>query len=160
MTEQTATQTPAPKDTLKPCACSLFEVGEFDAEKDGAEFTTGCDRQTKSLFAQGHDAKLVGFLVRGHLDGYEIRTVQGGMSITFGGPVEAAANVSEALSRKAKGMLDVAAKKAEQKAEREKAREAKKAAAAKAQQTETTEAKPADAPKTTKRPRRPAKTAA
>lgn len=116
----------ATKDrSLKPCRCSLFEVGEFDAEKDGAEFTTECDRQTNNLFAQGHDARLVSFLVRGQLDGYEIRTVQGGVSVTFPGAFAAASSVSEALGRKAEKMLAVAAKKAEAKAQREAAKKAK-----------------------------------
>lgn len=118
MTAQPAT--PAKKDrSLKPCSCSRFEVGEFDPEKDGADFTTDCNRQTNRLFAQGHDAKLVSFLVRGELDGYEIRTVQGGVSVAFPGAVAAAASVSEALASKAANMLRLARERAEARAKRE-----------------------------------------
>lgn len=128
----TATTT-APAKTakmLKACRCSTFEVGEFDAEKDGVEFGTECSRQTNRLFAQGHDAKLVSFLVNGELDGYEIRTAQGGVAITFPGAVAAASSVSEALGVKAAAMLANRKAKAEAKATRQAERAAKKTQAA------------------------------
>jgi hypothetical protein len=130
--EMTTTKTAKDK-SLKPCTCSLFEVGEefeTDGQPDRSIFTTNCDRKTNNRFAQGHDAKLVGFLVRAHLDGQTIWQQDGGILITFGGPVEAAGAVSASLAAKAEKMLATAAKKAEAKAVREAAKTAKKDAAA------------------------------
>ncbi|WP_433366885.1 hypothetical protein ACQPZX_38605 [Actinoplanes sp. CA-142083] len=163
----TTTTAPAP-NSLKPCRCSLFEVGEFDPEQDGASFTTECDRMTKNEFAQGHDAKFVSFIVKGQLDGYEIRTNDGGMTVTFPNAVAAAKSVSEALGIKAAKMLARADEKAKEKAEKSAAKEAAKTAkkiqAANAEQTanprpaETEPAAEAPKPKTPRR--RGAKTTA
>jgi hypothetical protein len=128
MTAQTATKTaPAPK-SLKPCSCRRFEVGTFDADQpDAPSWTTDCDRSTHRLFAQGHDAKLVGFLVRGQLDGYEVRSTEGGVSVTYPDAVAAAGTISGALAAKARNMLRVAKEKADAKAQREAEKATKKA---------------------------------
>jgi hypothetical protein len=62
--------TTAPKTTrksLKPCACSQFyaetAINGNPAEGIGT-YDTQCNRQTRNVFAQGHDAKLVSFLVK------------------------------------------------------------------------------------------------
>lgn len=148
------TETPTPaKSTLRPCTCRRFEIGDFDPEQDGYQATTECERTTKLLFAQGHDAKLVSFLVNAELDGYEIRTTEGGMSITFPGSVAAAKSISEPLGVKAENMLAKAKERAEAKAKREAEKKAKKDAAAEQKQAAkqpeapavepTAEAKPA-----------------
>lgn len=96
------------------CFCSTFEFGTFDVDTDD-DYTTECTESTTRVFAQGHDAKLVGYLVRAEMAGQEIRRG----SVHFAGAVQAAAHVSEALAAKTQAQLDVA-----------KARVAKKAAAA------------------------------
>jgi hypothetical protein len=144
-TEQTeapvAEPTEAPKvakDALKPCFCSYFEVGNFDPEvkdEDAEIFSTGCTQQTKRTFAQGHDARLVSFLVDGFFDGYDLRLVEGGVAVSFSDPAGAAARASDALRDKAlkatenRGLKLEAAKA--KKDEREKAKAEKAAAYAK-----------------------------
>lgn len=106
---------------LRNCLCSAFSFGSYgpDGSADSFEdYGTGCTQTTTNLFAQGHDAKLVGFFVRAELAGEEIATVTGGLRVTFGGAVQAAGTISEALAMKAQAQLDAA-----------KARLAKKAAA-------------------------------
>lgn len=130
MTETAAPAKKAPK-SLKDCACRSFEVGEeFETggQPDRSIFTTECDRSTHSVFAQGHDAKLVGFLVRAHLDGQTLWRNAGGMLVTFSGPVEAARTISEALAVKAEKMLATAKRKADERAARLADKEAKKTA--------------------------------
>lgn len=64
----TAAQTAQVEPTA--CTCSQF------ATEDGR--TTGCEAETKRLFAPGHDAKLKSFLIRMGAEGTEvIRTVDG-----------------------------------------------------------------------------------
>ncbi|WP_430783914.1 hypothetical protein [Actinoplanes sp. G11-F43] len=113
------TAKPTTPKTLKPCTCSLFEVGQYGPDGSAESYEgngTGCDRQTKARFAQGHDAKLVGFLVRAELAGLEISQIEAGTRIAYAGAVKAAQTVSEALAAKAARMLDGAKKKAEEKA--------------------------------------------
>jgi hypothetical protein len=66
MTAPATTPKPA-KRTLKRCACSQF-YAESAINGDPAQgigtYDTGCQKQTLNTFAQGHDAKLVSFLVR------------------------------------------------------------------------------------------------
>ncbi|MFF5214805.1 hypothetical protein [Micromonospora sp. NPDC000442] len=93
----------------KPCRCSTFEVGE-------AFETTGCDRQTARLFAQGHDAKLVSFLVRAELDGKDIHWGRETGVLYSGDAVTAAQSVSLALAAKAGAMLAKAQERAAKKA--------------------------------------------
>lgn len=130
---------PAPK-SLKPCSCSLWEVGTFDGDDETApSWTTDCSASTTRLFAQGHDAKLVSFLVRGQLDGYELRTTEGGISITFPDAAAAAGSVSPALAVKATNMLRVAKAKIDARIAREAEKANKKNAAA-------TQEQPTEAP--------------
>lgn len=114
---------------LKPCRCSIFAFGEYG--EDGSaesytDYTTECTRQTNRLFAQGHDAKLVGFLVRAELSGEEISITEGGVRITFSGAVKAAAHISGALANKAQGQLDAARRRLANKAVDLALKEAKK----------------------------------
>lgn len=94
------------------CTCSSFEFGTWTGEvPEGADpgdyyetTTTGCVESTWNTFAMGHDAKLVGFLVRAELAGQEIRHG----STTFPGAVQAARAISDRLADKAQGQLDKA----------------------------------------------------
>ena len=106
---------------LVDCACSAFEFGDADPETEiDNTYTTGCNAKTHSIFAQGHDAKLVGFLVRAELNGDEISYTSGGLRISPAGAVLAAGKISDALAAKAQAQLDAAharlAKKAAAKA--------------------------------------------
>lgn len=88
----------------QPCTCSFFEVGVFDSTVGTAAeqiYSTGCVQTTGRTFAQGHDARLVSFLVDGHFDGFDIRFVKDGTSTGYGTPGEAARSISEALGVKA-----------------------------------------------------------
>lgn len=120
------------KNLPKACYCSFFEV--FGAEEDEV-FSTGCTQETKSTFAQGHDARLVSFLVDGHFDGYSLRLVKNGVSTGFSTPTEAAVTASAALGVKAeKATANRQARLDEKNAkagEREAAKAAKAAEAAK-----------------------------
>lgn len=152
MADKTA---PAKKDTsLKTCRCSIFEVGteiEVDGQPDRTIETTGCDRQTNNAFAQGHDAKAVSFLVRAHLAGKTIWKSDGGVLITFAGPVEAARSISAPLAAKAEKMLATAAKKADAKTARA-TEKANQQAANAGQEQRPAEGEPA--PETRPAPRR------
>lgn len=135
-----------------PCACASFEVGDGT---DEGTYTTGCDATTMRTFAQGHDARLVSFLVDAQYDGYPIRRASGDGTVQpFGSAAEAAGVISPALQVKAEKAVanrDAKRKAAEErkaekdriKAEKTAAKEKEKAdkAAAKAA------AKEADAPK-------------
>lgn len=99
------------------CLCQSFEFGEFDGENELAvSYDTDCAQTTTRTFAQGHDAKLVGFLVRADMAGEEIRMTTGGISIHFMGAVDAAAKVSGALAVKAEAQLAAAAARVAKKA--------------------------------------------
>lgn len=115
------------------CFCQAFEFGEFDGENEAAEsYDTNCNQTTTRLFAQGHDAKLAGFLVRAEMAGEEIRMIDGGMSIS-GDARSMAAKVSEAFEAKVVALLDAGrrrlAKKALADAIKTARKSAKKAAA-------------------------------
>jgi hypothetical protein len=119
---------------LTQCLCSSFDFGTFGEDGSAesySDYNTGCTQTTTRVFAQGHDAKLVGFLVRAELAGEEISTSGGGMRMTYDGAVKAARTVSEALAAKAQAQLDAAkarlAKKAEVAARKAASRSAKKA---------------------------------
>lgn len=105
------------------CLCQTFEFGTFEPELDN-DYGTGCAQTTTKVFAQGHDAKLVGYLVRAELGGEEIRRNTHGVIHSFHGAVHAASSVSEALAAKAQAQLDAARARLAKKA----AAEAKKAA--------------------------------
>lgn len=139
-------------DPTKPCLCSYFEVSDPADETGDSTFTTGCEQTTKRTFAQGHDARLVSFLVDYKLDGYEISFIKDGVKQGFNTPADAAALGSEALQVKAakayeNGLAKIAAKKA--KADDRETIKAAKAAekAAKKEAAEKLKAEKAAAPK-------------
>ena len=119
--------------TTKRCTCGSFSFGTYGPDGSAESFEdygTACNQTTKNVFAQGHDAKLVGYLVRAELATEEIALVDGGMRVTFAGAVEAARYVSDALALKAEFQLAAAnarAAKKESRAANKKARAAKKA---------------------------------
>ena len=115
------------------CTCRSFEFGVFDVDTD-EDYTTDCNQTTTRVFAQGHDAKLVGFMVRAELAGQEIRRG----SIHYAGAVQAAASISEALAAKAQAQLDAAKARLAKGAAREAAKAARKSAKA----AEAVEVKP------------------
>lgn len=113
----------------KPCLCSTYEFGTTETDPNTGEpffegYTTGCRQTTTKIFAQGHDAKLVGYLVRAELAGEEINHNSGGVTHTWGKAVAAALWTSEALALKAQAQLDATRARLAKKA----ATEAKKAA--------------------------------
>lgn len=123
---------------LVACKCRDFEahamVDGSDPDTTQIE-TTGCERQTNRLFAQGHDAKLVSFLVRAELAGHAIHWGRSTGVLHSGDAVAAAQQISTALAIKTQNALN----KAEEKAIARKARQetktrekAKKVAQAKA----------------------------
>lgn len=135
---------------LAPCACRSFEFGEFDGDNENAvSYDTNCGQSTTRVFAQGHDAKLVGFAVRAEMAGEEIRMVDGGVAITFPGAVAAMARISDALADKAQAQLDAARARLAKK----ELTEAKKAARKSAKKVADAEAKPATRKATIKRGR-------
>lgn len=92
-----------------PCACSTYEVGEeyeTDGKPDRSIFTTECDATTIRTFAQGHDARLVSFLVSAELDKQKIWRNTGSVLFSFTGAEHAASHVSDALADKAKKAVE------------------------------------------------------
>jgi hypothetical protein len=159
-TEAPAVEAPADKPAKTkaephPCLCGFFEVGVFDSEKAEAEqeiFSTGCEATTLRTFAQGHDARLVSFLVDGYFDGYALRFVKDGVGVSFATPADAALKGSEALAEKARKATDNRQAKNDAKgakqAEREAAKAERDAAKAKAKEEKAAakEAAKADKP--------------
>lgn len=91
---------------LAKCICSTFEFGTFDPDTQVDEtYTTGCEASTYGLFAQGHDAKLAGFLTRAELAGEEIHR----QGVTFAGATDAASRISDKLRDKVAYQLASAA---------------------------------------------------
>jgi hypothetical protein len=112
------------------CACRSFEFGSYDPDTEQDDtYTTGCKQTTTRVFAQGHDAKLVGFLVRAQLAGEEISRIDGGR-VSFADAVTAANTISEPLALKAQAQLDAAKARIAKKAAREAAKAARKSAKA------------------------------
>lgn len=144
MDEQTteATETPAEAKPTRakkepvqphPCLCSTFLVGEKndDGSPDAdAQFTTECEASTLRVFAQGHDARLVSFLVNAHFDELGIWRKDGDSLVAYTDPGHAMSGVSEPLAAKADSAMKNAKAKLDAKAEREAGREAQKAAKA------------------------------
>lgn len=137
--------TQPPKTPKQPhsCLCSSYEV----VGASGEAFTTGCEATTFSTFAQGHDARLVSFLVDGHFDGYAIQQVTAEGTVTHANPEAAAKVASAALGEKARKATETRQAKAEAKKEREQEREAKRAERAAAK--EKAKAEKAAEPKAT-----------
>lgn len=97
--------------TRTRCLCSTFAFGSYG--EDGSaesytDYTTGCGETTTRTFAMGHDAKLVGYMVRAEMSGEEIAQVDGGMRTTFADAIHAAAAISDALAAKTAAQLDAA----------------------------------------------------
>ncbi len=119
------------------CYCSNFEFITDETTVNGQpeieSYTTNCTQATTRVFAQGHDAKLVGFLVRAELAGEEIRINNGGVVHSWGNAVLAALAISEPLAAKAQAQLDAARARIAKREAREAAKtaraSAKKAAA-------------------------------
>lgn len=143
--------TKAPK-VPHACLCSFYEVrGATDDEI----FSTGCEQTTQSTFAQGHDARLVSFLVDGYFDGYKLWFVKDG-EVEYATPAGAAAVASEALRDKAVKATANRQQREDGKAQRLAEKEAAKAAraaekaakaAAKEEAKAKAEAEKASAPK-------------
>jgi hypothetical protein len=94
--------------TVNQCLCGQFEFGSYDETGDAESYesySTECGATTTRVFAQGHDAKLVGYMVRAELAGHEISRTQGGVKYTYPGAVAAANNISQELGDKANGQL-------------------------------------------------------
>ncbi len=142
-----AEQPKAPKiDPTHACLCSTYEL--VDRKDADTVFNTGCTQTTKSVFAQGHDARLVSFLVEGFMDGYGIRQLIEGKYVQHATPADAAGVASAKLRAKAEAATQNAtdrqsvkdaknqereeakAKKAAEKAERDAKKAEEKAAKA------------------------------
>lgn len=124
---------------LRNCECSSWFFGTYgpDGSADSFEdYGTDCSQTTHRTFAMGHDAKLVGFMVRAELAGEEIAKVDGGMRVTFQDAVHAAASISEALAAKVQAQIDAARARIAKKEAREATKTARKSAKA-ARVTET-----------------------
>lgn len=93
----------APRNrSLKPCACRRFYAVEV-VDGDERSYSTGCLRETNNIFAQGHDAKLVSFLVKADVCGDEIWQYGSGdgHETKLAGAQSAAATISAELAAKA-----------------------------------------------------------
>jgi hypothetical protein len=111
-----------------PCYCRSFEFGEFDGENENAvSYDTDCDQVTTRVFAQGHDAKLAGFLVRAEMAGEEIRVVEGGVAIS-GDARSMARRVSEPFEAKVVALIDAARRRVAKKALADATKAARKSA--------------------------------
>ena len=102
-------ETKAPRNSsLKNCACrGFYAVETIDGEQ--RSYDTGCARQTHNLFAQGHDATLVSFLVKAELSSDVIwrynPTDPNGKETKMAGASESAALISQALADKTERAL-------------------------------------------------------
>ena len=97
--------------SVNKCECQNWFFGTYGEDGSAESFEdygTNCTQTTGRTFAQGHDAKLVGFLVRADLAGEEIAKVDGGMRVTFQNATHAAGTISEALAAKADAMMAAA----------------------------------------------------
>lgn len=117
--------------SMTKCLCQSFSFGSYGPDGSAESFTdytTDCTQTTTRTFAQGHDAKLVGYLVRAEMAGEEIATVEGGLRITFGDAIKAAKSISDALAAKTEAQLDAARARLAKKAEMEASKKAKRSA--------------------------------
>lgn len=92
--------------SLHRCECAAWSF-DLDVDRED-DYTTGCQAMTIRTFAQGHDAKLVGFMVRAEIQGHDISKAEGGMLVTYNNAVLAAASISNALAVKVEGQLEAA----------------------------------------------------
>lgn len=102
-----ATKTNTPNKN-RPCACSNFEAHTRNEDPNQIEILgTGCTRQTPRTFAQGHDAKLVSFLVAAELANLDIHSGRNsGVLRSHDGAYEAALAISDALGVKAERAIN------------------------------------------------------
>ncbi len=118
------------------CLCSRYEFGSYGPDGSAESYTdygTGCTQSTTRVFAMGHDAKLVGFMVRAELAGEDIVTGrEDGVIHSWNNAVLAAMAISEALGYKAQAQLDAARARIAKKEAREAAKAARKSAKAEA----------------------------
>lgn len=113
---------------LTPCFCRTFEAGVDTGDEENPDVTietTGCDRMTNRTFAQGHDAKLVSFLVAAELDGKDIRHGRDTGMVTTTDAVGAAKMVSHELAAKTAKALENGRGKLQAKEQRAAAKRAK-----------------------------------
>jgi hypothetical protein len=117
-------------NTTTQCECQSWFFGNYGPDGSAESFEdygTGCTQTTGRIFAQGHDAKLAGFLVRADLNGEEISKMDGGMRVTFAGAVEAAGSISQALGVKVElAMVAATARLAKRMVKQAKAQKAEK----------------------------------
>lgn len=113
--------------TTTRCACSRFKFGILSGD-DTDWYTTDCHQVTTNVFAQGHDAKLVGFLVRAELGGEEVWWTENGVHHTLSGAAHVAQMFSDALAAKTRAQLDAAKARLAKKAEAAAAKQAKRSA--------------------------------
>lgn len=126
--ETTTTEAEKPPKAVvapKPCLCQTYELYSL-TDKDEV-FQTDCGLTTKATFAQGHDARLVSFLVTGFFDGYALRQTVNGVTKTYTDPASAVAHVSDALKDKADKATANGRKRLADKQVAQQLREAKKA---------------------------------
>lgn len=99
------TEAKAPRNSkLKPCACSMYHAIET-IDGDERVYGTACNRVTHNKFAQGHDAKLVSFLVKAELSGDKIYWNSGDTDQLMPDAQAAAAVQSPELAAKAERAL-------------------------------------------------------
>lgn len=164
-----ATEAPAEKPAKqkaapKPCFCSRFLLVDESDGDNPAEFDTDCSATTMRSFAQGHDARLVSFLVQGEFDGLKVHENRDGVRYQYDGAAHAVGTISQALADKADAAISrlrvaADAKKARE-AERTATRDAKAAEAKKAKETKDAEKAAAKAAKEAEKANKPAKATA
>lgn len=86
------------------CACGSFQVGTEEAGERSIE-TTECNGTTFRDFTQGHDARLVSFLVEAEFDQQtiwrQLDSATGSDLLVYEGAAHAAGSISQALHDKA-----------------------------------------------------------
>lgn len=102
----------AQETKLHECACGRYTVNtqgqdlpkrfrnRFRKEGHGNTYNTGCAGVTKGTFAQGHDAKLVGFLQMAKEMGATVSYTANGKTVTTDPDEAADSTLSATLARK------------------------------------------------------------
>lgn len=146
-TDDKAEKAPKVVKQPEPCACSRFLLADEKDLKEGEQpplFNTDCKSTTMRVFAQGHDARLVSFLVQGEADGLTTLENRNGVHVRYDSAAHAASSISEALGAKAAAASErlkaAAGEKAEREAARTATREAKAAERAAAKEVRAKEA--------------------
>jgi hypothetical protein len=136
-----------------PCACSLYSVEVPDGDSTALE-GVDCDAVSKGRFAPGHDAKLKSLLIKAGANGHKVyRANENGEDVLttwqdaanehgFGPKVHSGVELAQ---KRAGEKAEREAKRAELKAQRAVEREAKQAAAKAAKEAaSTTESESSD----------------